>query len=72
MDAFRALFEVPGWKNFSLALTALLISGIALGLDKITGGEWVAALAAVGAIHGAADVSGKWVTSKANAPNPLL
>lgn len=72
VETFRALFDVPGWKNYSLALTALLISGLALGLGKISGGEWVAALAAVGAIFGAADVSGKWVTSKSNAPNPLL
>jgi len=72
VSTFRELFEVPGWKNYSLALTALLISGLALGLGKITGGEWVAALAAVGAIFGAADVSGKWVAKQANANNPLL
>jgi len=72
MNAFRALFEVPGWKNYSLALIALLISGVALGLGKITGGEWVASLAAVGTIFGAADVSGRWVASKANANNPIL
>lgn len=62
MGAFERLFAINGWKNFLLALLALLISGLALGLGKITGGEWVAALAAVGAIYGAADVSGKWVT----------
>lgn len=70
MDTFRALFETPGWKNYSLALIALFISGLALGLGKISGGEWVAALAAVGAIHGAADVSGKWVTNRAASPVP--
>jgi hypothetical protein len=72
VNTFRELFEVPGWKNYSLALIALLISGLALGLGKITGGEWVAALAAVGAIFGAADVSGKWVAGKVSANNPLL
>lgn len=72
MDAFRTLFEVPGWKNYSLAMTALLISGLALGLGKISGGEWVAALAAVGAIFGMTDVSSKWVARQASAPNPLL
>ena len=72
MDAFRALFEVPGWKNYSLALLAMIISGTALALGKISGGEWVAALAAVGAIFGAADVSSKWVARKTDVANPLL
>lgn len=65
----RSLFEIDGWKNFTLALIALLISGLALGLGKISGGEWVAALAAVGAIYGAADVSGKWVTRPKGEPS---
>lgn len=71
MDTFRALFDVPGWKNYSLALIALFISGLALGLGKISGGEWVAALAAVGAIFGATDVSGKWVTRVKPDANPI-
>lgn len=72
MNWLKDLFEIQGWKNYSLALIALLISGLALGLGKITGGEWVAALAAVGAIFGTADVAGKWVAKKPDVPNPLL
>jgi hypothetical protein len=72
VDTLRTLFEIPGWKNYSLALIALLISGLALGLGKISGGEWVAALAAVGGIFGLSDVSGKWVTrQKPDDTNPI-
>lgn len=62
MNGFRALFEIPYWKNYSLALLAILISGVALGFGKLSGGEWIAAITAAGGIFGAADVSGKWVT----------
>ena len=65
MNTFRAIFEAEGWKNYSLALIALLISGLALGLGKISGGEWVASLAAVAGIFGAADVSKTWVKQNA-------
>lgn len=62
MDKFRELMEIGGWRNYTLAMAALLISGLALGLGKLSGGEWVAAIAAVGGIFGMADVGGKWVT----------
>lgn len=70
MGRFRELFEIEGWKKYSLALMALIIGGVALPTKSMSGAEFVALVGVITAFFGASDVGSKWVGKNNENPQP--
>jgi hypothetical protein len=61
VNSFRQLFEIEGWKKYSIALLAIMFSGIALNRGMMTGAEFSLCLGAIIGLFGLSDVGSKWV-----------